>query len=111
MVAHPLVRELVDHGALGGHAGVDGAGLGLQRVADLVGIVDDRADRLERVGTIDGPEVVEVVGGVVEHGEPGIADQVDVDGLDVEQAIRQRRRTEVEASDRGGRQVAGGGVT
>ena len=48
-IAEPLVRELVGDGALRRRAGVDRPGLRLEGVAGVRVVVDDRAERPERV--------------------------------------------------------------
>jgi hypothetical protein len=49
LVAEPLVRQLVRDGALARRARVDRPGLVLQRVAGVTVVVDDGAERGERV--------------------------------------------------------------
>ena len=66
-VAEPLVRELVRQRDLIGRVGEDRPGLGLERVADRGGPVDDPAGGLERVGAELRAEQAEDVGDLPQH--------------------------------------------
>ena len=108
-VADPLVGDLVDHRRGGRRARrVEGAGLGLERVADAC-VVDDQAGRGEGVGPeeplAEGDDLGKCRPGGGRRAGGGVGEGPDRDGAPVERG--RRRLVHVELPDRDHRQVGG----
>ncbi len=102
-VAEPLVGELVGHEHVVGCLVVNRARLGLERIADLWGLVDDRADVVERIRAVEAPNSRRIAGILRSPGADSFASRgstATTDGdprapVPVEPEVADRRRREV----------------